>query len=175
MNRQRNRRQRDGHKSNAGSPATPQQAAGTVPTAEQVVPGAAVFIVLEEDQPSGRETPGTVQHVLTRGNHPRGIKVRLHGGMVGRVQRMGGGAGGASAAGPERAGVTAGGARPVWTDVRLGGLSRRAPSEDLGRLHARLWRRHPHRRPRDWGPPGNHHLPRLRRFPRRLGCRHASR
>jgi hypothetical protein len=31
---------------------------------------------------------GVVQDLLTRGNHPRGIKVRLTDGRVGRVQRM---------------------------------------------------------------------------------------
>ncbi|KAH8172048.1 hypothetical protein LIA77_08816 [Sarocladium implicatum] len=67
---------------------TPQQAAGTVPTIQQVIPGASVYIILKEDQPTGRETQGTVQELLTRGNHPRGIKVRLRGGLVGRVQRM---------------------------------------------------------------------------------------
>ena len=54
----------------------------------QVVPGARVLIVLKEDQPTGREVQGVVADVLTRGNHPRGIKVRLHDGRVGRVQRM---------------------------------------------------------------------------------------
>ncbi|KAH6890568.1 major facilitator superfamily domain-containing protein [Thelonectria olida] len=74
-----------------GSPATPQQATGTVPTVQQVIPGAPVFIILKEDQPTGEETYGLVQDVLTRGNHPRGIKVRLRDGQVGRVQRMGSG------------------------------------------------------------------------------------
>ncbi|KAL6872050.1 hypothetical protein J3F83DRAFT_713906 [Trichoderma novae-zelandiae] len=67
---------------------TPQQAAGTVPTSKQVVAGAAVFVVLKEDQPTGRETQGVVQDVLTSGDHPRGIKVRLRSGQVGRVQRL---------------------------------------------------------------------------------------
>ncbi|UNI25076.1 hypothetical protein JDV02_010781 [Purpureocillium takamizusanense] len=70
------------------TPATPQQAAGTVPTLRQVVPGASVHVVLKEDQPTGRETAGIVAELLTRGDHPRGIKVRLRGGQVGRVQRM---------------------------------------------------------------------------------------
>lgn len=60
----------------------------TTPTIQQVVPGAAVSIVLKEDQPTGRETQGVVQDLLTRGNHPRGIKVRLQDGQVGRVQRI---------------------------------------------------------------------------------------
>ncbi|KAK0386170.1 hypothetical protein NLU13_6007 [Sarocladium strictum] len=67
---------------------TPQQAAGTVPTLQQVIPGAPVFIILKEDQATGKETQGVVQDLLTRGNHPRGIKVRLRGGLIGRVQRM---------------------------------------------------------------------------------------
>jgi len=44
--------------------------------------------VLKEDQPTGREVQGTVKDLLTNGNHPRGIKVRLQDGRVGRVQRM---------------------------------------------------------------------------------------
>ncbi|KAH7356408.1 hypothetical protein BKA65DRAFT_381090, partial [Rhexocercosporidium sp. MPI-PUGE-AT-0058] len=40
------------------------------------------------DQPTGRQVQGTVAELLTRGNHPRGIKVRLQDGRVGRVQRM---------------------------------------------------------------------------------------
>ncbi|KAM0435973.1 hypothetical protein ACHAPT_002865 [Fusarium lateritium] len=46
-------------------------------------------MILKEDQPTGEETQGIVQDILTRGNHPRGIKVRLRDGQVGRVQRMG--------------------------------------------------------------------------------------
>ncbi|KAL7934595.1 hypothetical protein V8C35DRAFT_301368 [Trichoderma chlorosporum] len=101
MNRPRNRQPRPGQSQSRGrggggrssnfgrrAPGTPQLAAGTVPTSRQVVPGAAVFIILKEDQPTGRETPGIVQDVLTSGDHPRGIKVRLRGGLVGRVQRL---------------------------------------------------------------------------------------
>ncbi|KAG6029944.1 hypothetical protein E4U19_000726 [Claviceps sp. Clav32 group G5] len=94
MNRPRNRQPRHGPKDSGYSgtpwrPGTAQQAAGTVPSLRQVVPGASVFIILKEDQPTGKETAGVVAQVLTRGNHPRGIKVRLHDGQVGRVQRMG--------------------------------------------------------------------------------------
>ncbi|KAL6872426.1 hypothetical protein HDV57DRAFT_511503 [Trichoderma longibrachiatum] len=95
MNRPRNRQprppgqtQRPGGRTGRRAPGTPQQAAGTVPTSKQVVAGASVFIVLKEDQPTGRETRGIVQDVLTSGDHPRGIKVRLRGGQVGRVQRL---------------------------------------------------------------------------------------
>ncbi|KAH7326335.1 hypothetical protein B0I35DRAFT_474991 [Stachybotrys elegans] len=68
--------------------ATPSQIAGTVPGPRQVVPEAAVLIVTKKDQPTGRETAGVVQDVLTRGWHPRGMKVRLRDGQIGRVQRM---------------------------------------------------------------------------------------
>ncbi|KJZ73034.1 hypothetical protein HIM_07606 [Hirsutella minnesotensis 3608] len=115
MNRPRNRQRREPRNdhqrqpggSSRSSPATPQQAAGTVPTVAQVVAGASVFIVLKEDQPSGHETPGVVQDVLTRGNHPRGIKVRLRGGLVGRVQRM------STQSGPRSAASTSGPATGV--------------------------------------------------------------
>ncbi|KAM7193087.1 DUF2196 domain containing protein [Rhypophila sp. PSN 637] len=59
-----------------------------VPTTNQVLPGAFVNIVLKADQPTGRTVSGRIQDVLTRGNHPRGIKVRLSDGRVGRVQSM---------------------------------------------------------------------------------------
>ncbi|KXX73948.1 Uncharacterized protein YwbE [Madurella mycetomatis] len=61
-----------------------------VPTITLVVPGAHVNIVMKADQPTGRMVRGTVAQVLTRGNHPRGIKVRLADGRVGRVQSMAG-------------------------------------------------------------------------------------
>jgi uncharacterized repeat protein (TIGR03833 family) len=61
---------------------------GDVPRAHQVVPGAGVSIVLKVDQPTGNEVQGIVGEVLGRGNHPRGIKVKLQDGRVGRVQRI---------------------------------------------------------------------------------------
>ncbi|KAL2263953.1 hypothetical protein VTK26DRAFT_3947 [Humicola hyalothermophila] len=61
-----------------------------VPTTKEVVPGAQVNIVLKVDQPTGRTVSGTVSQLLTRGNHPRGIKVRLTDGRVGRVQSIAG-------------------------------------------------------------------------------------
>ncbi|KAG8165999.1 hypothetical protein KVR01_004551 [Diaporthe batatas] len=57
-------------------------------TMREVVPGAGVNIVLKADQPTGRTVQGVIAHVLTRGDHPRGIKVRLTDGRVGRVQTM---------------------------------------------------------------------------------------
>lgn len=59
-----------------------------VPTTREVIPGAGVNIVLKVDQPTGRTVSGYIQDVLTKGNHPRGIKVRLTDGRVGRVQSM---------------------------------------------------------------------------------------
>jgi uncharacterized repeat protein (TIGR03833 family) len=69
-----------------------------MPTTTQVVPGALVNIVLKADQPTGRTIQGTVSQLLTRGNHPRGIKVRLTDGSVGRVQSMAGTTAGVTAA-----------------------------------------------------------------------------
>lgn len=59
-----------------------------VPKTTAVIPGASVNIVLKADQPTGRTVCGVVRDVLTRGDHPRGIKVRLADGRVGRVQSM---------------------------------------------------------------------------------------
>ncbi len=52
-----------------------------------VARGADVSVVLKEDQPTGKLTRGIVQDLLTKSPfHPHGIKVRLLGGKVGRVQ-----------------------------------------------------------------------------------------
>ncbi|PIP60991.1 hypothetical protein COX00_00205 [Candidatus Uhrbacteria bacterium CG22_combo_CG10-13_8_21_14_all_47_17] len=49
--------------------------------------GLHVAIVLKEDQKTGRVTYGVVKNILTSiPVHPRGIKVRLESGEVGRVQ-----------------------------------------------------------------------------------------
>ncbi len=50
--------------------------------------GTLVSIVLKADQRTGREVQGTVSQLLTRHNHPRGIKVRLTDGRIGRVQQI---------------------------------------------------------------------------------------
>jgi uncharacterized repeat protein (TIGR03833 family) len=48
-----------------------------------------VAIVLKEDQPTGRRTMGEIANILSPGDfHPRGIKVRLKNGQVGRVQEV---------------------------------------------------------------------------------------
>ncbi|KAK0663486.1 hypothetical protein QBC41DRAFT_23726 [Cercophora samala] len=59
-----------------------------VPSTREVIPGAPVNIVLKADQPTGRTVSGHVKDVLTKGEHYRGIKVRLVDGRVGRVQSM---------------------------------------------------------------------------------------
>lgn len=52
-------------------------------------PGMSVLVVLKQDQPTGKLTPGIVKDVLTRSaSHPHGIKVRLQSGLVGRVQQI---------------------------------------------------------------------------------------
>lgn len=51
-------------------------------------PGQFVSIVLKADQRTGKQVQGTVAQLLTRHNHPRGIKVKLNDGRVGRVQQI---------------------------------------------------------------------------------------
>jgi len=51
--------------------------------------GSGVDIILKEDQRTGKLTRGTVAEILTGAAfHPRGIKVRLSNGQVGRVQKI---------------------------------------------------------------------------------------
>lgn len=59
-----------------------------VPKMSQLRIGLSVDIVLKSDQRSGRLTTGLISEILTRGDHPRGIKVRLNSGLVGRVQSL---------------------------------------------------------------------------------------
>lgn len=107
-----------------------------VPKTTTVVPGAAVNIVLKADQPTGRTVSGVVRDVLTRGNHPRGIKVRLADGRVGRVQSM---ASSTSASPGDPGGVVEGAslARDGLEDSgygRRGGedIGERLPSQQIG-------------------------------------------
>lgn len=54
-----------------------------------IKPGTHVLVVQKQDQPTGKLTEGVVESILTNSpNHPRGIKVRLVGGIVGRVQQI---------------------------------------------------------------------------------------
>lgn len=51
--------------------------------------GQRVKIVLKKDQPTGKLTEGVVMRILTNSRfHPRGIKVMLDDGQVGRVQEI---------------------------------------------------------------------------------------
>lgn len=52
-----------------------------------IAPGARVQVVQKQDQRSGALTDGVVSEILTKSaTHPHGIKVRLVGGLVGRVK-----------------------------------------------------------------------------------------
>jgi uncharacterized repeat protein (TIGR03833 family) len=54
---------------------------------DNIKPGLSVAIVQKQDQRTGKLTEGIVADILTNSpNHPRGIKVRLETGEVGRVQ-----------------------------------------------------------------------------------------
>lgn len=56
---------------------------------KNIKPGVKVKVVQKQDQRSGELTEGVVQNILTNSpNHPHGIKVRLEGGIVGRVKEI---------------------------------------------------------------------------------------
>ncbi|KAF3022105.1 hypothetical protein E8E14_013844 [Neopestalotiopsis sp. 37M] len=96
-----------------------------VPNVRQVIPGAGVSIVLKADQRTGREVQGIVKDVLTRGDHHRGIKVRLVDGRIGRVQRM---SAGQSVAGGQAGAHDAGSTNPEIIDLANPPPSSRFPS-----------------------------------------------
>lgn len=51
--------------------------------------GTRVQVVQKQDQRTGKLTEGIVMRILTNSqNHPRGIKVMLEGGTVGRVRHI---------------------------------------------------------------------------------------
>lgn len=51
--------------------------------------GSKVMVVQKQDQKTGKLTEGIVKRILTNSrNHPRGIKVMLESGKVGRVQNI---------------------------------------------------------------------------------------
>ena len=60
----------------------------SVPPHAQIKLGTSVSIVLKQDQRTGKQVQGQVAQVLTKGNHPRGVKVRLTDNRIGRVQRL---------------------------------------------------------------------------------------
>jgi uncharacterized repeat protein (TIGR03833 family) len=52
-----------------------------------VQPGMRVEIILKKDQRTGKRTTGVIKDILTSAAyHPRGIKVRMDDGQIGRVQ-----------------------------------------------------------------------------------------
>ncbi len=52
-------------------------------------PGQRVHIVLKKDQGTGELTEGIIHRILTNSpTHPRGIKVKLEDGQVGRVKEV---------------------------------------------------------------------------------------
>lgn len=56
---------------------------------ENLKPGARVLLVQKQDQRTGKLTEGIVESILTKSaTHPHGIKVRLVGGIVGRVKQI---------------------------------------------------------------------------------------
>lgn len=60
-----------------------------VPNRKDIKIGSEVYIVLKKDQRTGKLTKGIVKDILTRSSfHPHGIKVRVEGGLVGRVQEL---------------------------------------------------------------------------------------
>ncbi|KAI4865398.1 hypothetical protein F4820DRAFT_297337 [Hypoxylon rubiginosum] len=151
-----------------------------VPRTAEVIPGAIVNIIMKADQRSGRQVSGTVRDVLTRGDHHRGIKVRLADGRIGRVQSMGSPASSASPSRPDNAGLASGattlptedepansadgaaashprgGRRPRYRDVRLDEPLEAAPEQtDLSAYIVPARRKGKNRNgtPRDAGQP----------------------
>ncbi|KAF7862545.1 hypothetical protein EAF04_007418 [Stromatinia cepivora] len=100
-----------GRGNNNNRPPHPQE---HVPRIALLHLGTPVSIVLKMDQGSGREVQGFVGELLTRGDHPRGVKVRLRDGRVGRVQRL---------CGEEEAVVGEGGRRGLGENGEGGGMS----------------------------------------------------
>ncbi len=57
------------------------------PKRSEIKPGDAVWVIEKQNYGTNKYTQGIVQDVLSPGNtHPRGIKVRLTDGTIGRVQ-----------------------------------------------------------------------------------------
>jgi uncharacterized repeat protein (TIGR03833 family) len=56
---------------------------------KNIRPGSKVKVVQKQHQKTGQLTEGVVKDILTNSAvHPRGIKVRLDNGIVGRVQEI---------------------------------------------------------------------------------------
>lgn len=62
-----------------------------VPKRSEIQMGSKVKVIQKRHYETGEITEGIVEAILTsRPEHPRGIKVRLTSGIVGRVQALGG-------------------------------------------------------------------------------------
>ncbi len=60
-----------------------------LPSRADIKAGIKVAIVTKGNQRSGELTEGIVKDILTKSpRHPHGIKVRLEGGLVGRVKEI---------------------------------------------------------------------------------------
>ena len=58
-------------------------------TRTEIKVGMQVKVIQKQDQRTGRLSEGVVQDILTNsGVHPHGIKVRLQGGIVGRIKEI---------------------------------------------------------------------------------------
>ena len=58
-------------------------------TRTEIKVGMQVKVIQKQDQRTGKLSEGVVQDILTNsGIHPHGIKVRLQGGIVGRVKEI---------------------------------------------------------------------------------------
>lgn len=56
---------------------------------DNIKQGTRVMVVQKQDQRTGKLTEGRVESILTNASvHPHGIKVRLTGGIVGRVKQI---------------------------------------------------------------------------------------
>lgn len=61
----------------------------SITSRNQIQIGSNVQVVQKQDQRTGKLTSGIVMRILTNSaNHPRGIKVMLEGGIVGRVMHI---------------------------------------------------------------------------------------
>ena len=55
----------------------------------EIKQGTRVLVVQKQDQRTGKLTEGIVESILTNSSsHPHGIKVRLVGGVVGRIKQI---------------------------------------------------------------------------------------
>jgi uncharacterized repeat protein (TIGR03833 family) len=83
----------DGSYERRDAPVARAHAAGGLSAGAQkrgaIRPGVRVAVVQKQDQPTGALTEGVVARLLTNSQqHPRGIKVLLTSGLVGRVQQI---------------------------------------------------------------------------------------